>query len=248
MDAKQIFGLLSGTVAFVAVVALGAFAVVSLSPDERRVPVVGQPGLLIEDVKPLRSFDAPAPRVPAITDAPAQGGLTALHEPEAALRPAPPSPTPPESRPPKAEPAELPVTNARVRQAPAEPPRPEPKAPRPVAPSFQAALSSVPPVTPPRTEGVLTPGEIRRMRLTLRLTREQESFWPPVEQALLEIGAQQSALVRAGQDPKDALGASAGMRIYGVARPFLDQLREDQKAQLRARARALGFGAIASAI
>ncbi len=72
MDAKQIFGLLSGTVAFVAVVALGAFAVVSLSPDERRVPVIGQPGLLIEDVKPLRSFDTPAPRAPAITDAPAQ--------------------------------------------------------------------------------------------------------------------------------------------------------------------------------
>ncbi len=86
------------------------------------------------------------------------------------------------------------------------------------------------------------------MRLALRLTREQEPFWPPVEQALLEIGAQQTAMLRAGQDPKDALGIGAGMRVYGAARPLLDQLRDDQKAQIRARARAMGFGAIASSL
>jgi hypothetical protein len=86
------------------------------------------------------------------------------------------------------------------------------------------------------------------MRLSLRLTREQEAFWPPVEQALRELGAEQEALHRAGQDPKDAFGVGAGMRIYSVARPLLDVLTEDQKAQVRARARALGFGAIASSL
>ncbi|WHQ68596.1 hypothetical protein [Methylorubrum extorquens] len=86
------------------------------------------------------------------------------------------------------------------------------------------------------------------MRLSLRLTREQEPFWVPVEQALMELSAQQAAMARAGQDPKDVFGISAGMRLHSVARPLLDQLREDQKAQVRAHVRAMGFGSIASSI
>ncbi|MGU3286041.1 hypothetical protein [Methylobacterium mesophilicum] len=90
--------------------------------------------------------------------------------------------------------------------------------------------------------------EIRRMRMALRLTREQEPYWIPVEQALMEISAQQTAMVRAGQDPKEAFGIGSGMRVYSVARPLLDQLREDQKALVRERARAMGFGSIASSL
>ncbi|KQO91911.1 hypothetical protein ASF36_18865 [Methylobacterium sp. Leaf90] len=86
------------------------------------------------------------------------------------------------------------------------------------------------------------------MRLSLRLTREQEPFWVPVEQALIELSAEQTAMARAGQDPRDAFGIGAGMRLHSVARPLLEQLREDQKAQVRARVRAMGFGSIASSI
>jgi len=99
-----------------------------------------------------------------------------------------------------------------------------------------------------RADGVLTAAEIRRFRLGLRLTREQEPYWPAVEQALLDLGAQQAALIRAGQDPKDAFGIGAAMRMQAAARPLLDVLREDQKARVREQARAMGFGAIASAI
>lgn len=94
----------------------------------------------------------------------------------------------------------------------------------------------------------MSAAEIRRFRLGLRLTREQEAQWPAVEQALLELGAQQAALIRAGQDPKDAFGFGTAMRLRSAAQPLLDVLREDQKARVREQARAMGFGAIASAI
>ncbi|MFD0935041.1 hypothetical protein ACFQ12_07580, partial [Methylobacterium trifolii] len=99
-----------------------------------------------------------------------------------------------------------------------------------------------------RSDGVLTPAEIRRIKLSLRLTRDQEPYWFPVEQMLAEIGSQQAALVRAGQNPSDAFGIGAAMRMSSVARPLLDVLREDQKAQVRERARAMGFGSVASSI
>ncbi|GJE59913.1 hypothetical protein MPOCJGCO_2020 [Methylobacterium trifolii] len=95
---------------------------------------------------------------------------------------------------------------------------------------------------------MLTPAEIRRIKLSLRLTRDQEPYWFPVEQMLAEIGSQQAALVRAGQNPSDAFGIGAAMRMSSVARPLLDVLREDQKAQVRERARAMGFGSVASSI
>jgi len=95
---------------------------------------------------------------------------------------------------------------------------------------------------------VLTPSAVRQLHLSLRLTHDQEPYWIPVQQALLEIGAQQAAMVRAGQNPKEAFGVGAAMRMYSIARPLLDILREDQKARIRAQVRSMGFGAIASQI
>lgn len=281
MNWKRVSAVAGSTAAFVAAVAVGALAIVSLSPGERPV-LPAQQGLLIENATALKPFESRAkPAVPQGAPRPqgivAEAEIAELREPalsrsepppasapgEAAPRPAEPrgiarSRAPfhevPSARAPAAETDSGPVQEAappprqRVAALPkAEPrteprtePRPEARPPRPL----QAALPSAQP--PPG--GVLTPAEIRRMRLSLRLTREQEPYWPPLEQALLEISAQQSAMVRAGQDPKEAFGIGTGMRIYSVARPFLDQLREDQKAQVRARARAMGFGSIASQI
>ncbi len=89
------------------------------------------------------------------------------------------------------------------------------------------------------------------MRLSLRLTREQEPFWVPVEQALMELSAEQAAMARAGQDPRDVhvLGIGAGM-LAPLSGPTAPRpTREDQKAHVsRRRACAMGFGSIASSI
>jgi hypothetical protein len=103
------------------------------------------------------------------------------------------------------------------------------------------------PAPDPRLEGVLSPAEIGRMKRALRLTPNQEPHWPPVEAMLLEIGTRQIALVRAGRRPEEAFSGIAG-RLYWTARQLLATLREDQKTEIRKRARSMGFESVASLI
>lgn len=127
--------------------------------------------------------------------------------------------------------------------------------PPPALPGAGEALA--PPRPPPivarpapdrRYEGVLTPAEIARMRYALRLTPDQQPYWQPVEVILQEIGAQQIALVRAGRRPDEALSSGVTGRLYWAARPLLGRLREDQKVEVRKRARLMGFESVASMI
>ena len=71
-----------------------------------------------------------------------------------------------------------------------------------VVPELHTAL----PVS--RYRGVLTSAEIVRIRHSLRLTPDQEPGWPSVEAALGEMGRQQIALIRQGQEPQGALPAA----------------------------------------
>ncbi|MDP4024940.1 hypothetical protein Q8W71_20115 [Methylobacterium sp. NEAU 140] len=267
MDWKRVALGAGGVCAFVVAVAAGAVAIVGLMPGERPA-AFGEKALLMESAPALKPFDEPrkppvaAPPAP-ITAPPAQG---ALAERPPATRP---GPRPAAARPTPEEvlaewhntPAGAPATTdapAPIPAVPAE--RREPRREAAVAALVPPAPAARPPAVPapplpalrappePHVEGMITASEIRRMRLSLRLTREQEPHWAPVEQVLLEIGAQQAAMVRAGQNPKDAFGVGAAMRIYGIARPLLDTLRDDQKAVVRARARAMGFGNVASNI
>ena len=96
--------------------------------------------------------------------------------------------------------------------------------------------------------GVLTAGGIRLIRSALRLTPDQEQYWPPVEEILQEIAGQQVALLQAGREPKEVFGFGLKMRAYSAARPLLGLLQGDQKVELRRRLRAMGFEAVASAI
>lgn len=93
---------------------------------------------------------------------------------------------------------------------------------------------------------MLTPADIRQIRHSLRLTPEQAVHWPPVEVVLNEISAQQLTFVRAGQDASGTFDTSTSMRVYFAVQPLLGALREDQKMQIRIRARAMGFGQVAS--
>ncbi len=127
--------------------------------------------------------------------------------------------------------------------------RPEPP-PRPVVemrkssvvPELQAALPTS------RYRGVLTSAEIVRIKHSLRLSPDQEPAWPPVEAALAEIGRQQIALIRHGQEPRISPNDWPPSRLYAIAGPLLQNLRPDQKEAVRRLCRSLGFEGVASMI
>jgi len=126
-------------------------------------------------------------------------------------------------------------------------PRPEPP-PRPmvevrkssVAPELHTALPTS------RYRGVLTSAEIARVKYSLRLTPDQERAWPSVEAALAEMGRQQMALIRRGQEPRISQNEWPPGRLYAAAGPLLQTLRPDQKETVRRLCRSLGFESVAS--
>ena len=126
-------------------------------------------------------------------------------------------------------------------------PRPEPP-PRPVVemkkssvvPEVHTALPTT------RYRGVLTSAEIARLKYNLRLTPDQEPTWPSVQAALVEMGRQQMALIRQGQEPRISPNDWPPGRLYAVAGPLLRILRPDQKETVRRLCRSLGFDNVAS--
>ena len=126
-------------------------------------------------------------------------------------------------------------------------PRPEPPS-RPVVEvrkgSVVPELHTALPTTHYR--GVLTSAEIGRIKHNLRLTPDQEPAWPSVQAALAEIGRQQIALIRQGQEPRISPSDWPPGRLYAVAGPLLRTLRPDQKETVRRLCRSLGFDSVAS--
>jgi len=126
-------------------------------------------------------------------------------------------------------------------------PRPEPP-PRPVV---EVRKSSVVPelhtaLPTSHYRGVLTSAEIARIKYSLRLSPDQERAWPSVEAALAEMGRQQIALIRHGQEPRISQSEWPPGRLYSVAGPLLRTLRPDQKDAVRRLCRSLGFESVAS--
>jgi hypothetical protein len=99
-----------------------------------------------------------------------------------------------------------------------------------------------------RYRGALTSVEIIRIKSSLRLTPDQERAWPPVEGALAEMGRQQIALIRRGQEPRLSSSDWPPGRLYAVAGPLLQTLRPEQKETVRRLCRSLGFEDVASFI
>lgn len=237
MDWKRVLAVAGGGAIFVAAVAAGAFAIVALAPGERMIASSDNP-LLIERDPALKPFDAPA------EPAPRQRVATLPDRPALDLAPTDPGG---EASSPAEPPRQAAPPPRRVVPRPVAAVAPPVETPPPVARPIPAPVPALRPVERP-PDGTLTRSEIRRIKLSLRLSREQEPYWAPVEQVLTEIGAQQAALARSGQNPGDAFGTAAAMRMFSAARPLLDVLREDQKAQVRERARAMGFGSIAASL
>jgi hypothetical protein len=91
---------------------------------------------------------------------------------------------------------------------------------------------------------VMTARKIVTLRGTLRLLPDQIAHWRPVEAILREIGREQLAQLRRGAKPE--VGTGPMMRLYYAAQPLLGTLRPDQKERIRAMARSLGYGNVAS--
>jgi hypothetical protein len=125
--------------------------------------------------------------------------------------------------------------------------RPEP----PARPVVEVRKSSVVPelhtaLPTSRYRGVLTSAEIARIKYNLRLTPDQERAWPSVEAALAEMGRQQIALIRHGQEPRISPNEWPPGRLYAAAGPLLQTLRPEQKETVRRLCRSLGFESVAS--
>ena len=134
--------------------------------------------------------------------------------------------------------------------------------PQAIAPT--AAPAAVTAALPPKPKAVLPPKpqpqknyallsdvQIAGIKERLKLSSSQESYWPPVENALRavarKIHAGRQANPSAGGMPIDP-DAEEVQQLKSAAMPLLFQLREDQKSEVRSLARIIGLEKVASMI
>jgi hypothetical protein len=132
----------------------------------------------------------------------------------------------------------------------------EPSASPAAAPA--AVTASLPPKPkavakpqPQKNYALLSDIQIAGIKERLKLSSSQESYWPPVENALRavarKIHAGRQANPGAGGMPIDPDAAEV-QQLKSAAMPLLFQLREDQKSEVRSLARIIGLEKVASMI
>jgi len=93
---------------------------------------------------------------------------------------------------------------------------------------------------------ILSSNAIVHIKAVLRLTREQEQYWPPVEAALRAItGHPAQGAAVAPQPP--VLDQAKMQRLAAAAAPLLMKLDEAQKRAAAALARSVGLGPLLAA-
>jgi hypothetical protein len=123
-----------------------------------------------------------------------------------------------------------------------------------------ASPQSTPPPAPPRPKAANRPApqksyallsdvQIAGIKERLRLSSTQESYWPPVEDALRAVARKIHATRQADPNgsPIDPDAAEV-QQLKSAAMPLLFQLREDQKQEVRSLARIIGLEKVASQI
>jgi hypothetical protein len=104
---------------------------------------------------------------------------------------------------------------------------------------------------PQKSYAVLSDAQIAGIKERLRLTSDQEYYWPGIENALRGIARKVHAArqhdphATAAQIDPDSPEVS---QLKSAAMPLLFQLREDQKDEVRKLARIIGLEKVASAI
>jgi len=129
-----------------------------------------------------------------------------------------------------------------------------PQAASPQAAS-SAAASPKPKVAaksaPQKTYALLSDAQIAGIKERLRLSSDQESYWPAVENALRAVARKIHATrltdPHATGAPIDPDAAEV-QQLKSAAMPLLFQLREDQKREVRTLARLIGLEKVASQI
>ena len=123
------------------------------------------------------------------------------------------------------------------------------------------ALSAAPPAPekpkvashpqPQKSYAFLSDAQIAGIKDRLKLTSDQEYYWPGIEQALRGIARKIQAArlsnpnANAGSIDPDS---EEVQQLKSAAMPLLFQLREDQKDEVRKLARIIGLEKVASAI
>ena len=131
-----------------------------------------------------------------------------------------------------------------------------PKEVAPAAPMAPAASAPGKPKAvakpqPQKNYALLSDVQIAGIKDRLKLSASQESYWPPVENALRavarKIHAGRQANPNAPGVPIDPDSAEV-QQLKSAAMPLLFQLREDQKSEVRTLARIIGLEKVAAMI
>jgi hypothetical protein len=104
---------------------------------------------------------------------------------------------------------------------------------------------------PQKSYALLSDAQIAGIKERLKLSSDQESYWPAVESALRDVARKIHATRQA--DPKAAgvpidPDAEEVQRLKSAAMPLLFNLREDQKNEVRNLARIIGLEKVAAQI
>jgi hypothetical protein len=153
------------------------------------------------------------------------------------------------------EPPQTAVSSEPLRQAFASSTPADTEAPKVATP---AALPAAPPKPklvskpqPQKSYALLSDVQIAGIKERLRLSSDQEYYWPAVESALRAVARKIHATRQA--DPKAAGApidpdAAEVQQLKSAAMPLLFQLREDQKQEVRTLARLIGLEKVAAQI
>ncbi len=126
-----------------------------------------------------------------------------------------------------------------------------------IAPPAAAVVVRVVPLPPKRPKqaeaastGLLNEAQLKGIKNRLRLTPQQAEQWPAVEDALREVARRhfQGRIPKHSESKRFETNSAEVQRLIAVSVPFIKNLREDQKRDLRELVRMIGLGTVASYI
>jgi hypothetical protein len=125
----------------------------------------------------------------------------------------------------------------------------------PAATGNQALADPSPPLPKPRPKAMLlrqqasytllSDLQIDAIKERLKLSAEQERYWPPLEAALRGLSTRLHGMKQSGESPtRLAADAEEIAQLKAAATPFFSRLSAEQKRQLRMLAHLVGLGRV----
>jgi hypothetical protein len=152
--------------------------------------------------------------------------------------------------PPQAARLSEPLRLAFASAAPADIEAPKMSAPAAMSPApAKPRLAARP--APQKSYALLSDAQIAGIKERLRLSSDQEYYWPAVESALRAVARKIQSTRQGGPSATSAPidpDAAEVQQLKSAAMPLLFQLREDQKQEVRTLARLIGLEKVAAQI